>query len=653
MTDVFISYAREDRPRIDRLAAALAAEGLDVWWDRNIAAGTLFSKETETRLYEAKVVVVAWSRASLESLWVADEASVGRDKGNLVPIALDGVDPPLGFRQIHTIDFSGWSGAASDESFMDLLRSVRGRIDGTATAIRRPVAAAQPAQPAVVARRRWALLAGAVALIGAVLAAALLRPSSPVVQDRSIAVLPFADMTSAGDQQYFADGLAEEILNILARSPDIKVAGRTSSFQFKGRADDLREIGRSLGVAHILEGSVRKSGERVRVTAQLIRASDGFHLWSETYDRQLTDVFAVQEDIAVAIAQKMAAPLGIEPGTQARDRTSNPEAYDHYLRGLALFSQRADIEQAGRHFERAVALDPGFAAAWAGLADVYIAVPSWLDQYGGEPTNVAVFQRRAERAATRALQLNPNIAATHHALSVVYRDRWQWAQAEDAIERAVELAPGAPVYLEDYQEFLENTGRWQESAAAIARAVEIEPRNAFYHAISGIALWHLREYDRAIASMRHALQLDPGLESFHVEFAALLLDAGRSEEAAAYVEGCTACEPAAREFMRRAIRHVRSPSGRFEYTDALRYTFGDYVFRYLVGGEELVLDALERAAREGELVPLGINPRAIAAVRPTPRYRELVRAVGLDDYWRERGWPEFCQPVGTDDFDCR
>jgi TolB-like protein/Tfp pilus assembly protein PilF len=469
----------------------------------------------------------------------------------------------------------------------------------------------------------------------------------------SIAVLPFADLTADRDQGYFADGLAEEILSILARSPGIRIVGRTSSFQFKGRDLDLREIGSSLGVANILEGSVRRSGDRVRVNARLVRAANGSQLWSESYDRQLTDVFAMQEDIASEIARRLAVPLDMEPGLQARDRTADPVAYDHYLHGLALFSQRADVAQAGWHFEQAVALDPRFAAAWAALADVYIAVPSWLDEYQGEKPTVAVFQRRAERAALRALELNPRIAATHHALSVVYRDRWQWAQAEDAIRRAVELAPNTPVFLEDYQEFLENIGRWELSAQAIERAVELEPLNPFYHAISGIALWHLRDYEHAIESMRRALGLDPGLTDFHVEYVGLLLDAGRVADAAAYVEGCDACEPKQREFMRSAIRHIRRPEGRFEYGDTLRYTFGDYVFRYLIGGESSVLDALERAAAAGELVPLSINSQAIAATRHSPRYRALVTKVGLEDYWRARGWPQFCQPVGAVQFDCR
>ena len=507
------------------------------------------------------------------------------------------------------------------------------------------------------------LLAGGAALVWRydVFIRAKPDPSSSPAVDRgadedrrpSVAVLPFADLTADRDQEYFADGLAEEILSILARSPGIRIVGRTSSFRFKGRDLDLREIGSSLGVVNILEGSVRRSGDRVRVSARLVRAADGSQLWSESYDRQLTDVFEVQEDIASEIARRLAAPLDMEPGFQARDRTANPAAYDHYLHGLALFSQRSDVAQAGWHFEQAVDLDPRFAAAWAALADVYIAVPSWLDEYQGEKPTVAVFQRRAERAALRALEINPRIAATHHALSVVYRDRWQWAQAEDAIRRALELAPNTPVFLEDYQEFLENTGRWEASAEAIARAVELEPLNPFYHAISGIALWHLRDYDRAIESMRRALGLDPGLTDFHVEYVALLLDAGRLEEAAAYLADCDACDPKQREFMRRAISHIRSPEGRFDYGDALRYTFGDYVFRYLTGGESSVLDALERAAREGELVPLSINSRAIAATRHSPRYRALVTQVGLEDYWRARGWPEFCQPVGEERFDCR
>ncbi len=500
---------------------------------------------------------------------------------------------------------------------------------------------------------RRVLIGGMVALMVIAATLALMQFGGAIErQEASIAVMAFADLSVDRDQEYFADGISEEILNALARVDGLHVAGRTSSFSFKGQNTDAREVGARLSVAHLLEGSVRRDGARVRITAQLVRVEDGMNVWSRAYDRELIDILTVQQEIANEIVSELQVPLGQRTNFGGA-RSTHVEAYDAYLRGRSLLWSRTDVAEAARQLERAVELDPEFAAAWAALADAYIAVPGWLDEYEGIRPVPAVFQRRAEGAALRALELDPNIAATYHALSVVYRDRWQWARAEQAIDRAIEIEPGSPYLWEDRQEFLENVGRWRDSAEAIEAAVRIDPLNPFYQAIHGIAYWHLRDYGRAEAAMRRALEVNPDLQGFQIEYVAILVDAGRSDEALSYLRDCSVCDETASAFMQRAIEHARTRTGAFDYGDELQSTFGDYVFRGLVGGDELVLARLEEVAAAGELVPLAINNRAIASVRDTERYRALVRATGLEDYWRANGWPSFCRPIGAGDFRCR
>ena len=233
-------------------------------------------------------------------------------------------------------------------------------------------------------------------------------------QKRSVAVLPFADMSSAGDQEYFADGMSEEILNALVKVTELKVAGRTSSFAFKGRNEDLRAIGEALNVAHVLEGSVRKQGDKVRITAQLIQASDGFHLWSETYDSDLTDIFDLQDSIAKSIVEQM--QIVLDTASQPRlasNLTSSPEAYEYFLRARPLVHQMSGqdtLPKAVELLEQAVGLDPNFAEAWAWLADAHYSLP---DQ---SPTRKARHHFECgRRAVARSMELDPDAAHVYHA----------------------------------------------------------------------------------------------------------------------------------------------------------------------------------------------------------------------------------------------
>ena len=339
------------------------------------------------------------------------------------------------------------------------------------------------------------------------------RPSVEPVP--SIAVLPFADMSSGKDQEYFSDGIAEEILNGLAQIEGLRVAGRTSSFSFKGKQEDLRSISQKLNVRHVLEGSVRRDGDRVRVTAQLVDASDGYHRWSAAYEHDLKNIFALEDEIARAIVAALAPKL--MPAAAAgivRAPTSDPAAHELYLRGRYLWGRRnADaLRRAAELFEQAVAQDPGYALAWAGLADS----TALLIEYAGAPR--AEKLPKARKAALKALELDERCAEAHDALAVVHLYDWDWTAAERELRRAIELRPEYPSARHRYCLLLTNMGRWDEAIAGGQRARALDPTSLPVNNILLAALFLSRHYEDAITQAKRTLELDPNyrLARYHL-----------------------------------------------------------------------------------------------------------------------------------------
>ena len=326
------------------------------------------------------------------------------------------------------------------------------------------------------ARLRWAAMTTAfLALAAIVVGIAMLSRnrvrSVPAATEKSIAVLPFVNMSSDQENAYFVDGLTEEILNRVAQIKALKVPGRTSSFALKGKSTDLRQIGAALGVAHALEGSVRKSGERLRITAQLVRTSDGYHLWSQVYDRKLDDVFAIQEEIARAIAQALSVQLKLGGEGKHERPTQDMDAYGDYLEARALITQRnADnLRRATTLLEAAVQRDPGFAKAWAALAQAralgfyYLVVPMQQSLEG------------AESAARKALTIDDSLGVAHSALADVLRDRYDWLGAEAEYRRALELSPGEAETHNQYSQMLLKVGHLDAALEHAKRACELDP----------------------------------------------------------------------------------------------------------------------------------------------------------------------------------
>lgn len=350
--------------------------------------------------------------------------------------------------------------------------------------------------------------------------------AKPASEDMpSIAVLPFANMSADPENEFFSDGLSEELLNVLARNPGLKVTGRTSCFAFKGKQQDLREIGQKLGVETLLEGSVRKSGNRVRITAQLVKASDGFHLWSNTYDRVLEDVFAVQDEIAGHVAGALNVAL---LGKKRAQVSRNPEVYSLILQGNHLGNRNTEdsLRGAERAFERALQLDPEAAEAWAGLAHVFIL----LAQFGHADTKATT--ERAKQSALRAVQLDDQCMRGHIQLSRLYMTYdYDWARARHECDLAEEIAPGDSQILYARAGFHIALDHPAKSLPIIQRAIELDPLNPIYLFRSSRFHWFAGDPVTGATQLRNVLALSPGFASAHANLAVTLLETGHPEAA--------------------------------------------------------------------------------------------------------------------------
>ncbi len=326
----------------------------------------------------------------------------------------------------------------------------------------------------------------------------------------SIAALPLVNLSRDPDQEYFADGLAEELLNLLAKVPGLHVAGRTSSFAFKGKNEDLRSIGQKLNVATLLEGSVQKAGDRVRITMQLINAADGYHLWSESYDRKLTDVFAVQDEIAQAVVAALKLQLlpGQAPTTRDR-RTSNLKAFNEFLLGREFFHRNNvdGFRRSKEAYERAVALDPGYAAAWAGLAMATF----WVADSGESVAAIKEGQDRAVAAAEKAIALAPELPDGYLARGFVRVPiQWDFDGSRADLERALALKPDDPDALNNYAGLIARSlGRFPEGIAAARRATELDPLNARVWFTLGSLLSVSGQLGLAREALNRSLEISP------------------------------------------------------------------------------------------------------------------------------------------------
>lgn len=669
MADVFISYAREDLPKIEKLAAALEADGFSLWWDRHIAGGAEFSKDIERELGEAKTAVVAWSAHSIQSRWVRDEAVTAADTGKLIPVLVDDTPAPMGFKQFQSIDLSRWRGDADDEAFKGLSRAISARLADAGVARAAPATAPAAARSKNIPKRSLAAIAAAILALIAGLAFFQARKTpgdgaKGAAAPASVAVLPFVDLSPEGDQAYFSDGVSEEILNVLSRIPNLKVAGRTSSFSFKGKNEDLRDIGAALGVNHVLEGSVRKSGAKLRITAQLIRSDDGFHIWSETYERELTDIFDIQEDIAKSVADELALSLGLKTGqTLVTDRTQDVDAYEKYLKAKNLYRARGleNLNAALLLLSEVTARDPDFAPAWSLIAGVYGVYEAYqaLSPPAGDWRQ---WRSIGRAAAKRAIALDPRNAEAYVFLGTFeYYDR-DYTGAMESMDRALELAPDNAEVLDPVAQTICRLGYFREAESLAKRAIAIDPlvpifRNTLANIyVFGGRTFHDFDADAAaIAGYRKAIELDPKLQFPYGNMFWIYFRQKKFDEAAAVVdEGVAAgAGPADRAGKARAVIAAARRGG-----EALRNQYsgdggvGDKSIAAQLGDVDLFIEAASKSwTGEYSYEPTLLIQHFGPAFKD-PRWKAAMKSSGILDLWRKRGFPEWCRPLGENDFEC-
>jgi len=521
---VFISYASQDVAIADGVVKTLEGHGFKCWIaPRDVKAGALYADAIVRAIRGAKAFVLVLSESAIDSSHVGKEVERASSKKRPI-IALRVDAAPLTPALEYFLSESQWVEARAENmeaAYSRLIDAIR-EPEQTGPAFRPNVPSGVAAATASAAnpksRRNRNLLLAGIAFIGAVVVALLadkfwlekhvateqpMTTAAKVVSDKSIAVLPFTDMSEKKDQEYFADGMAEEVLDLLAKIPSLTVIGRTSSFQFKGKNADLRTIGAQLNAAHVLEGSVRKSGDEVRVTAQLINTRTGTHEWSETYDQRFGDVLKMQDEIATGLVRALQVTVGADE-QQSPPNLKSAEAYDLYLRGWHAFDRLDDagLETAVGYFQQALELDPSFirAAEWLALAR------ELLPEAGFVPPRENF--ERARASVERALKLNPRSALMHSLLAVIHAlYDWDWAAASDESKRALALEPRNPVVLTNVGQVEEALGQWDEATRLFTASLALDPLSTPAHFELGLVRLCTGRLSEAEAEFRQVLKI--------------------------------------------------------------------------------------------------------------------------------------------------
>jgi len=474
-----------------------------------------------------------------------------------------------------------------------------------------------------------------------------LHRRSPARETPSIAVLPFINRSRDEEDEYFADGLADELLNVLAKIRGLRVAARSSAFTFKGKGATVAEVGRALNVATVLEGSVRKAGNRMRISVQLVKVADGYHLWAESYDRTLEDIFAVQDDIALSVVKELRSTLlgetldpkaGSEATAQVaaavKGRSSDPEAYRLYLQARHLIERltRDDTAKGIEYLKAALDRDPAFALAWVELARAYgnEVSASWAPLVEGPV--------RAREAVLRALALEPQLAEAHAELAWIQMlFDWDWRGAEASCARALELAPGSAVMLRHAGDLASIRGRFDEAIDLYRRAIEQDPLSAAAHGNLGFAFDAAGRLPEGEQALRRALLLAPKRSNARASLARNLLRQGRNDEALA--EALRESEEWARLWALAIIHHADGRPAEGEaalrdliekHADAAAYqAAGVYAAR---GDADLAFECLERAydASDPGLSSMMVEP-LLVSLHDDPRWGTFLRKMGLAD----------------------
>ena len=664
---VFLSYASEDAAAARRISAALRAAGIECWFDQSeLRGGDAWDRQIRRQIHDCALfiaVISAHSNARNEGyfrrewrLAVERTHDMADDTPFLLPVVVDGASE-AGARvpeQFRDVQWTRLPGGETPASFVERVKRLLSPVEASAAL---PPAAAPSGRGAAGSSGRRPLsrpalvLAVALVVVAGILAVVRWLPSqrgmsaahgdatpagvrTPAASQRSIAVLPFADMSEKKDQEYFADGMAEEILDILAKIPALRVIGRTSSFQFKSRNEDLRTIGGKLGAAYLVEGSVRKSGSRIRVSAQLIDAASGSQLWGDSYDREFGDILNLQDQVAGGISRALQLAV-VADDARPRHELQSTDAYTLYLRGRAAMDRgdTSSYREAIGDLEQSLKLDPGFTRAAEALA------LSNLGLIGDGKTPSSVGWPATEKAAQRALQLDPKSALAHAILGLKYATfEYNWPAATAELRTAVALNSRDPIALYNMSWLAFDLGLHDESLRLQDASLSLDPLNPDAHQNGGIIYYLIGNLDAAERSLRRSLQISPNFSGSHWYLAQVCLQRGDKEGA---LREMLAEDHTTRDFGLALVYHAL---GRNTESDAALaravQLYGDsaptnvaivYAYR---GQRGQAFKWLEKGVDEHDLL-IGHKFRdepKLEPLRGDPRYKALLRKMNLPDH---------------------
>lgn len=528
---VFVSYSRGDREKALRVIAALEDAGFSVWWDGLLEGGERFAATTKAALDGAKAVVVLWSKTSVSSHWVHDEATRGRDSGRLVPLSIDGTEPPLGFGQFQSIDVSHGLKDPASPAMTAMVRAV-GALHDRPPLARVPAASPRPLAPF---SRRGLLVGGtAAALAGTGLAIWKGGLFGNVGKPGSIVVLPFANLSGDPEQAYFSDGLTTEIRLELSRNALLQVVGQTSSNQFRDHNEDAKSIAEALRVAFLLEGNVQKAGDSVKIATDLTDGRTGLSVWAKSFERPMTDVFAVQKEIAEAVASALSVAMDKSASQEDLAETGGTKsvaAFDAFLRGRDIFDLHIGDDSYHRalaKFDEAIGIDPDYAAARAARSRTLGVIGNQTDDERERKT----LYEDSVREAERAIAIAPKFAAGFNALGyALFYGRLDVRGAAKPFEQAYALAKSDVEVFTRYAVYSARTGRFAQAEAAIQRAVALDPLSASVFKSYGNIQYAAGRYEQAIAFARKALELNPERATLRGDIGNAHLMLGQLDEA--------------------------------------------------------------------------------------------------------------------------